>query len=299
MNDKKTSNSQLFIIILNWNQLKDTTECIESILEQTYRDFQIVVVDNGSTDNSAILLKQSFPNIKMIENGKNMGYQGGVNIGIKYALMTGAKYLLILNNDTILDKDMIKKLIENFPDEAGIVSPIMYYFENPSEVWSLGGDIHPVLIEIWKSQKIKARKISGLIERDFIPSCAWLVRRDVFNKIGLLDESFFPIYYDDLDFCLRARRNGFRLFINPNAKLWHKVSASSGGEYNPRERYLMARNSGYYFRKNMRFWQAPFIIVYRCGSALLWSGRLIKGKKYIALKEYWKGLIKGWFGKIS
>lgn len=291
---------RLYIIILNWNQLNDTIECIDSITNQTYKDLDIVVIDNGSTDNSAFEIRKRYPEIKVIENEKNLGFQGGMNVGIRYALSNNAELILLLNNDIIADPGMIRHLLENFPDDAGIVSPIMYYYSKPSEIWSSGGDINPILIESIKSHKNKKKidNSTGLIERDFLPSCAWVVRKDVFEKIGYLDEVYFPIYYDDLDFCLRTRRAGYKLYINTSAKLWHKVSASSGGEYNPRERYLMARNSGYYFRKNMKFWQSPFILFHRCGSAILWTGRLLIKRDYIGLKNYWKGLLVGWFGPM-
>ncbi|NMC14337.1 MAG: glycosyltransferase family 2 protein [Chloroflexi bacterium] len=290
--------NQLYIVILNWNQLKDTTECIESIQKQTYKDFHVVLVDNGSSDNSIPVIREKFPWIEIIENKKNLGFQGGMNIGIRYALSNKAEFILLLNNDIVADPEMIQHLLEDFPDEAGVVSPVMYYYSNPMKVWSFGGKINPWLLEILKFPREKIILANQLIERDFVPACAWLLKKTVVEKVGLFDESFFPAYYEDLDFCLRIRRGGFKIYINPKAKLWHKVSASSGGECNPFERYHMARNSGYYFRKNMKIWQAPIIILYRIGSALIGTIRLIYNHQIAILKVYWKGLIDGWFGQL-
>ena len=122
--------------------------------------------------------------------------------------------------------------------------------------------------------------------------------RVFFNDIGFFDEIFFPLYYDDLDFCLRLRKKGYRLFLIPYAKIYHKISLSVGGRNSPQERFLMARNSGYYFRKHLKTWQLPFIVIYRLSSAILWTIRLLKQRNYEAVQYHWKGLVAGWIQKM-
>ena len=283
-------------VVLNWNQVELTITCLESLYSQEKINLQLVVVDNGSTDRSARILRERFSGINIIENAYNMGFAGGFNVGISYALKLGVENLFLVNNDTFADPLMLRILVENMQPGVGILSPAIYYASAPDKLWSVGGMINPLLLEIVDFHMHGLSIPAPVIERDFLPSCAWLVRREVFEKIGLLDERFFPIYYDDLDFCLRTRRAGFRILLVRDARLWHKVAQSSGGEHKPRERYLMARNGAYYFRKNMRWWQFPFIILYRMGSTLLWTLRLLIKPDIEALRAYLKGLLDGWLG---
>jgi len=286
--------SFLSIIILNWNSPQDTKECVDSLLPQIKPGYKIIIVDNGSLDNSVNLLRKQFPSIEIIENENNLGFQGGMNVGIKKALQTGSEYIMLLNNDTVADQNMLELLFKNFPVDASLVSPLLCYYDMPSKIWSTGGKINPIILEISVSTK-KIRFNDPVFEQEFIPSCAWLVKSELFTKIGLLDEI---LYYDDLDFCLRTRRNGFKMFFVTQAILWHKVSQSMGGQYNVNERFLMARNSGYYFRKHAKFWQLPIIFVYRIISAFLWTIRLMVKKNYKAISAYWKGFKIGWFDNM-
>lgn len=287
---------EIFVVVLNWNQADLTIECLESLCQQEEVSLSITVVDNGSADGSPALIRERFPKINIIENGVNLGFAGGNNVGIAQALKQGFKYIFVVNNDTYADPKMLHRLVEALKPGIGITAPAIYYASSPEELWSVGGKINPILLEVIGIYARRRKIPAPLVERDFLPACAWLVDRQVFEKVGLLDESFFPIYYEDLDFCLRTRRAGFRLQLVRDARLWHKVSQSSGGEHKPQERYLMARNSGYYFRKNMRFWQIPWIVLYRTGSALLWTFRLIFKRDFAALRAYWKGLLDGWLG---
>lgn len=287
---------KIITYVLNWNQAELTSECVHSLLSQTFAFTQtIVIIDNGSTDDSVHLLKKEFPGIEIIENSQNLGFQGGMNSGIKHALTQDFNFVLLINNDTVAAKDMVEELLINLPEDAGLVSPMLYYFDSKDEPWSIGGKINPILLEVFGGLNKGLRTPEDVLERDFLPSCAWLISREVIEKVGHLDENFFPIYYDDLDYCLRVRREGYKIYLIPQAKLWHKVSQSMGGQHSPKERYLMARNSAYYFKKHMKVWQAPLIFLYRAGSLFLWTLRLAFKGNFIALKSYWTGFIEGWF----
>ncbi len=291
----------VLIYVLNWNQPDLTLDCVNSLLDQKGDiESKITIIDNGSADDSIEIFQKELPEtIAIISNQKNLGFQGGMNTGISDALQKDAEFILLLNNDTVADPYMLDNLVNRFPEDAGLVSPLMLYYDHPDRAWSIGGKINLVFLEITKPYQEFLPIPEKILERDFLPSCAWLIKRTVFETVGYLDERFFPIYYDDLDFCLRVRRAGFRIYLIPQAKLWHKVSLSVGGQYSPTERYLMARNSGYYFRKNMRCWQAPLIFLYRLGSAFLWTFRLIIKGNMTALKSYWKGFFEGWFVKLE
>lgn len=289
---------KIYAVILNWNGAKDTINCIQTIESQKQAQLEIIVIDNGSIDNSVQTIQEHYPLIKIFENHRNLGYAGGMNVGIKYAIDQGANYVLLLNNDTLADPDMVSKLLESM-DDTGVASPIIFYADHPEKIWSIGGNINPILLELTQPHGNMTISPRFTLERDFLTGCALLIHKDVFLKVGYFDERFFPGYYEDLDFCLRVKRSGFSLKLVPEAKLWHKVSQSSGGDKSNRVYFLMARNSGLYFKKNMRFWNAPFIIIYRLGSALKKSVNLLKNKNLPALSAYWLGLIYGWTGLMK
>jgi GT2 family glycosyltransferase len=292
----ETSSPLILFIILNWNSSEDTKNCINSLVPQLKNNQKIVVVDNDSTDDSFSLLTKTFPWLHIIQNERNLGFQGGMNIGIQYAVENDYEFLMLLNSDTIAAPDMIEILVSTFPDDAAIVSPGIYYMAEQNRLCSTGGRINSIFLETIIKARIKNPNIA--LKLEFLPSHAWLIRTSIFKIVGLLDESFFPLYYDDLDFCLRLKKRGYKLYLIPSAKIYHNVSISLGGKNSPKERYYMTRNSGFYFRKNMSIWQAPLIFTYRLGSLILWSTRLMQRKNSEALRSYWKGYKEGWFGKL-
>lgn len=281
---------------MNWNGKEDTIECIYSLNKQKNSKFRIVLVDNASTDGSADDIQEIFQNIFVVRNKKNLGYAGGMNVGIKYALTKKADYVLILNNDVIVDEQLLWYLESNTNNEVLITSPVIYYKENPELVWSVGGMINPILLEMTKPHGRIDNVVNKPVEKEFLSGCALFIDCSVFDKIGFFDERFFPGYYEDLDFCLRVKKNKIKMQVIPDAKTWHKVSQSSGGEESPNVAFLMARNSGFYFRKHIRLWNAVFIIIYRLGSAIKKSIQFITLKKYDCLNAYWRGLLIGWLG---
>ena len=241
-------------------------------------------------------IRGRFPQVHVIENERNLGFQAGNNAGIRYALERGAKNVFILNNDTIAEPGMVRLLLDHMTADVSVVTPAIYYAGWPDELWSIGGMIHPLFLEIVKAPGDRVSLPAAPVDRDFVTGCAMLMRAEVLREVGLFDERFYPGYYEDLDLSLRIRRGGYRMLLVPEARLLHKVSQASGGQSSPRVYFLMGRNSGYYFRKHMRYWQAPFIIFFRLGSALKTSFRLIlKGEKE-GLAAYWKGLMLGWTG---
>ena len=279
-------------VILNWNRPDDTVACLDSLAAQNYPRLQTVVVDNGSTDDSVARIQAAHPGATLIAHGENSGFARGVNLGMARALADGAEYLFLLNNDTYLAADTVALLVAEA--DAGLVAPIIYYADAPTRVWSLGGQFNPWLLETTGSLRgtEDAGQWPDRLTVDFVPACALLIRRDVLAEIGHFDERFF-IYYEDLDFCLRARQSGRRIQILTQAKLWHKVSLSSGGGDSPNERYWMGRSSVLYFRKHARWRQLPLILCWRLGSAVKTTWRLMAQKKWTAIRAYWRGLWDG------
>lgn len=288
--------NKLNIYILNWNQADITVDCVKSIINQSSPlEKEIYIIDNGSQDDSIEIFKKTFPNLRIIENESNLGFQGGMNQGIKHALENSADYVLLLNNDTVADENMLEMLFLHLPCDAALVSPGIYYYDNRDILCSLGGNFHPLFLEVMGRPNSNYSPPDKVKNFDFLPSHAWLIKTEIFRTVGLLDEIFFPIYYDDLDFCLRMKRQGYKLYLIPQAKIYHRISLSVGGRNSPNERYLMARNSGYYFRKNMKIWQYPFVFCFRIGSSFLWTLRLLGKKNYESLKSYWQGIYEGWW----
>ena len=282
----------VYLITLNWNRCEDTLACLDSLQALTYPNCRILVVDNGSTDNSVAAVQTSFPEVKLIETGRNLGFAGGFNMGIRYALSQGAEYTFLLNNDTLVDPALLDDLLKYARPEVGLMGPAIFYVDAPERIWSTGGGLHPILMEMTGNHGRKQALPRTPIERKFLSGCALLIRREVFERVGLLDERFF-MYYEDLDFSVRAGAAGFRLLLVPQARLWHKVSISSGGSDSPAERYWMARSSVLFFAKHVRGVRWLAVGPYRTGSALKMTLRLALKGRGASIIAYWRGLGAG------
>jgi GT2 family glycosyltransferase len=286
----------VYVITLTWNQQEDTLSCLESLTQMTYPHYRILLVDNGSADRTSEVVAERFPTVELIINDQNLGFQGGFNVGIRHALTQGAAYVFIINNDTLVDPNILTELMAQATQPGvGIVGPKIYYADAPNCIWSVGGQRHPWTLEMTGTGRGQLDKgqWEQVLERDYLVGCALLLERSMLETVGLFDTGFHPIYYEDLDLCLRARRAGFRLLLVPQAHMWHKVSASAGGNSSPRVRYLMARNSLRFFRKHARGRQWAAIIPFRTGSAIKTTFRLLLQCNFDSLAAYWQGLSDG------
>ena len=249
------------IVILNFNGYKDTIECLESLNKLSIDNFEplVVVVDNGSESKFKVQsLKFKVGEIKVIRNEENLGFSGGNNIGIKYALEQGSDYILILNNDTFVDKNLVKELIKTADSDTkiGIVSPKIYFakgFEfhegryKKDELgcvfWYAGG------IMDWKNligyhkgvDEVDNGQYDKIEETEISTGCCMMVKKEVFEKIGMLDERYF-LYYEDSDLNLRAKKAGFKIIYSPKAILWHKNAGSGEGSGSSLQDYYISRN---------------------------------------------------------
>ena len=257
---------KIFIVILNWNGKKDTLECLESLekLQIANCKLQIVVVDNGSTDGSVEAIQnetlrlRSGQELKIIENKENLGFAEGNNVGIKYALENGADDTVLLNNDTLVDKNLIEELLRMAESETqiGVVSPKIYFApgfefhkdryqenERGKVLWYAGGkmDWQNILASHRGVDEVDKGQYDQPEETDFATGCCVLIKKEVFEKIGLLDKKYFA-YWEDTDFCQRAKRAGFKVVYAPNAILWHKNASSSGRPGSVTHVYFQTRN---------------------------------------------------------
>lgn len=234
----------VLIIVVTWNGRDDTLACLESLRALHYQHAQTLVVDNGSSDDSVATIHRSFPEVKILETGANLGFTGGNNAGLRYALERGFDYVLLLNNDTIVAPDLLDHLIGAIDHDPriGIVGPLIFYHRQPDVIWSAGGTID------WRNGTTAMRGLDqrdvGQFDRmadvDFVTGCALLIRRSAIECAGLLDERFF-MYYEETEWCVRVARHGYRIVFVPRARLWHKI-APEQQHVSPRIVYYMTRN---------------------------------------------------------
>lgn len=245
------------IILVNYNGEKYNEECIDSILKSTYKNYEIIVVDNNSSDNSVELLIKKFnDNIKIIKAKSNLGFSGANNLGIKYAIDNNFEYIMLLNNDTVIDDRMVEIMINSSKNNL-IVSPKIYYYDNKEILWSAGGSINwhkglPIQYGIGETEN---KENNTRKEIEFATGCCILIPIEAIKKTGMMSEDYF-LYYEDTDYCIRLLRNGFKIIYEPNAFLYHKVSASTGGEKSKMYWYYMTRNRLIFnkkFNKNITY----------------------------------------------
>ena len=236
--------AKVAIVIVNWNGKENTFECLESVRSIDYPCVEVIVVDNGSTDNSADAIRERFPEVVLLRAEKNLGTAGGRNIGARYALKSGADFVFFLDNDAIVDSQVIVNFLKagDVIKRNGIFGPKIYYFSEPRKIWYAGTQWkNPGFIHLGMGDTEDGQRFNSIEETAYVCGCAMFVDRAVLEKIGIFDERFFA-YFEETDFCYRAKASGFPSFFVPSAKVWHKVSASSGGEGSPFFYYFMNRN---------------------------------------------------------
>lgn len=290
----------VYIILINYKNVKDTVECIESLYKINYYNYKIIVVDNDSKDDIYIILNENYKDITLIQSKINLGFAGGNNLGIKLAIKNNADYIMLLNNDVVVDKDFLNQLINSFDirNNTGIVGCKIKNYYNKNIVEYSGGDI------IWPKFKIQLhRKQEILCSNEninnvtFISGCAMLIKKEVIEKIGYLDESYF-MYYEDTDYCVRALDNGYRLIYQPNSIVYHKVSSSSGGNLSPFVLYWSTKNRQKFRnkfsykvnKKNLIYFDA-FNIITRAIKIILYYMRFDVCSGNAILKGYIDGIM--------
>jgi len=240
------------IIILNWNGKEDTLECLESVYRIDYPHYEVIVVDNGSTDGSVEAIKNKFQDVVLIANKENMGFCSGNNIGIKHALRNGANFLLILNNDTVVKPFIIKELKKVIESDKniGAVSPLIAYYHKPQVIQFFGTKIDWGNGDVFGQYDIKDVMASDRIWNiDYATWCAMFCRKEVIERVGFLDERFFA-YYEDTDWSIRCKKIGLRTVLYPKVLAYHKGSMSTGGIYSPSVYYYLFRNRMLFIRKH-------------------------------------------------
>lgn len=251
----KPGSPAVCVVIVNYNSLTDTADCLESLAAATYPNMTTVLVDNGSSDGSGRELAARFPEVTHIQLTENLGFAGGVNRGVQAALERGASFICLLNNDTLVESGFIEPLVARARSTptAGIIGGKIFYAEPPGLLWFAGGRIDQR--RGFTTHRGQDLPDSAVFSRpgfvDYITGCLFFVRAELFEQLGPLDESLF-MYAEELDFCLRARRAGYRCFYEPAAVIRHRVSRAMGGAYRPVYYYYLTRNLLEVYRRHFK-----------------------------------------------
>lgn len=297
----------LYVVILNWNLPEETIQCVESVQSSRARDLaavsavtegepcRIVVVDNGSRDDSVARLRERFgDSIKLLTNSTNLGFAGGVNAGLEWALSQGAQSVLVLNNDIVVDRDMIRHLVsvaESRP-QAGIAGPVIYYFDEPDRIWRFADrESRWLPVPLRVPDRVVAEAAGVPFQVDYVTACGMLVRREVLEAIGLFDTRYF-MYFEDADFCRRARDAGYEIWCAPEAKMWHKVSLSAQ-KIQAVTQYAQSWGRVQFYKKHLRGFSWLLALVYLLGRSTMTTVRHLLRGELDLLKPLWAGFLDG------
>jgi GT2 family glycosyltransferase len=248
----------LAVIVLSWNGAALTRDTLRSLaacrMPEGWR-LRTLVVDNASGDGSPAMVRDEFPGVELLALPENRRFAGGNNAGLERALEAGADAIMLLNNDVMADPGMLEKLLAALAENpaAGAAAPLIYFAPPTDRIWYAGGRCRPWLAHsshraIHEQDHGQFRSIE---ETGYLTGCCLLATAEAWKKVGLLDERYF-IYAEDADWCLRARAAGYKLLFVPTARLWHRVSASSGGAMNPWKVYQRLRANVTLWSRNTR-----------------------------------------------
>ncbi len=311
---------KVIIVLLNYNGAEDTIGCLQSLQEITYLNYNIVIVDNDSPDGSwekieyylstegvdhfifnhprtAVEYASELPFVTFIQSGENRGYGYGNNVGIKYALVNNADYVLLLNNDTVVAPDFLEPLVKmcEADETIGIASGKIYFHDSPDVLWFNGGRFQPSTAKI-EHVNFNEKDIGQNSHKvnTFISGCLWLIPRNVFEIVGLINEEYF-MYMEDLEFSQRILKGGYKLEVSEQSHIWHKVGRSSGGRYSKLTVYYRSKNYILFAKKHISnpFWRLISIVffIFRC------MVHLLKHKQFYPIKEVMRGVVDGFWHK--
>lgn len=288
----------LTIIVLTWNNFEDTAECLHSLRKLNYPRYNVVLVDNGSTDGSIERLQPVFPEVKIIKNSENLGYAGGNNIGIKYALSKNVDYILLLNNDTIVDVNLATELIQasHETENLGIFGCVNYYYNDRKKVQFSGGIFN------WKTgdiidttrHKIDEGQFQLLKEVDTVAGSCLFFPTTVIKTVGLLDNRYF-LTFEESDLCCRVKKAGYKVYTYMGAGIWHKVSVSGQAQKEGLNilKYYEVRNRFLFLIRNSPKQFLPVSLTYHILRTVVYISKELRKKNMAQAKLLLSGLIDG------
>ena len=217
------------ILIINWNGKAHIEECLHSCLNSRYPNYEIIVIDNNSSDDSAGIVKSKFREVQLVELGQNLGFAGATNVGIG---VSRGSYVAVLCSDITVDTKWLSNLVQAMTDPnqscssgIGIAGGITYYSPPGDVIWGGPGKIDMTTGSTWQPDGFR-KTVRDTADADYIAGGAIVVKKEVFENIGTFDGGYF-LYSEDVDFCMRALRAGYRLKIVPGARAWHLMSMNN------------------------------------------------------------------------
>jgi GT2 family glycosyltransferase len=287
--DERAAPPRVAVVVLNWNGRQVLYDCLQSLMASHYPALEIVVVDNGSSDGSSQMVQTGFPQALLLRNSTNVGFCAGNNQGVRLALERGNQYVLILNNDTIVDAACIGRLLERAQSDPQIaaVSPKIYFWEPRDRLWFGGGTF-----SLWTGtnahigyKQNEQHGWSSPQPMDFICGCAMLVSRKAWQEVGGFDELLFRSS-EDLDWSLRARKVGYKLFFEPSAVIWHRESFDIvRNEGMAGQMYFYTRNNLVVMWRHGRWWHWLTFVPY-------FVARSLKRAAIYARQRDWKAVLR-------
>jgi GT2 family glycosyltransferase len=287
------------VVVLNWNNASDTLDCLESLAHVTYPQVEIVAVDNGSDDGSVAAIRRRFPKLPVLETGTNLGYAGGNNVGIRHALDRGAELICVLNNDVLVSPGFLEPLVQACVGSRGraVCTPMICEAVHPDRIWALGAAVdrrNGSPIRLHAGEAMAEWAGAAPYEVDYASGTAMLLPRQALEAVGLMDEAFF-LYFEEMDWALRARHVGYRHLAVPSAVIWHKVSATLGQTSPPVEYYMLRNHLRFIARhwRGLACWRLMSCTVVRNLAAIAaytlkpWGGRRLPNRnaRLLALRD--------------
>ncbi len=255
----------LAIIILNWNGAELTLDCLRSLSGVQSESVHILVVDNGSVDHSVGRIQAVFPEVQILALENNLGYSAGNNAGFQKAReLWSPDYCLFLNNDTEVDPNFLTPLVTQLRSrDKIIVAPKIYYYDDKEKIWFAGGRINLWLGTIWHEgiRQTDREQFHQIKTIEYATGCCFAIRSRDFESLAGFDTSY-AMYAEDVDLSLRFRRQGGRILFVPEAKIWHKVSASVGGAVSRQKILRKLKGHFRFLWLHARWYQWPTIILY-------------------------------------
>ena len=211
------------VVVLNWNGWQDTVQCVGSLLLMDYANFDMLLVDNGSTDGSVDHIQNAFPFVDILQTGANLGFGGGCNVGIRHAMMRGAEYVWLINSDATVHRSALSALVKMADQNPalGSVGSVLYEADQVTQIQLWGGG----RVNLWLGTSRHCRSPGPI---DFVSGASVLLRCAALQKVGLFDEDRYFMYWEDTDLAYRMRNSGWQLAVATDSKIWHKQSASLG-----------------------------------------------------------------------
>ena len=295
-------NSKVAVIVVNWKKYDITSSCIESILNSTNSNFKIILVDNES-DNKKVKNFKYRDEIKIIQNKKNEGFSKANNIGIDYALKNNYDYTILINNDTIVEKNLIEVLLKTAQAKnLSVVQPLILKY-NSKVIWNAGGRINYFFGNFITRKKVGNSLNSSHELTEWLTGCCCLFKTKIFKEIGKLDESFFA-YYEDVDFSLRLKKHGYKIGFTSKTHIYHYESFSSisnnskGGKLSPHIHYLNIRNHILILKKHSDLFNSFGTRLYQIFKIISYSIYFIFRLRFTKLNMVYKGLLDSYKIKI-